>query len=277
MATIYAPSTASTYFKKLAATQAPAAVGATVPNGQAMGGVGAATPFGSSNVMQNFYGAAAFAPLGASTIGQDVGSPTIYAPPDQAPTPPSLHSNEPAFMSQKLQGYVTSTQTPQQQQRAQQLQSAAMGGPAAGSTSSKPVDYSAIVRLLADQTQQANAANEARYGQLLSNTDQFGQSAMQASQRQLTGELANNQQSLVNRGLGNSTLVDTTRRGILGDANARNTAVLGQVAQQKNNIIEARTDQAPDLSLYASLLGRPGGVDMANALLKATAKPTKKK
>lgn len=273
MATIYAPSTASTYYKKLAATQAVAPA-AAAPTGQAMGGQGAITPFGSSNVMQNFYGAAANIPLGTSTIGQTQpgAGATIYEPGAVAPTPPtSTNSSKPGFM-QPMQGYVVNKGA-----------GAAPGYAATGATGGtaaaqpKAEDYSAIVAMLAQQTQAANQANEARYSQLLQNTDQFGQSAMQASQRQLTGELANNQQSLVNRGLANSTIVDTTRRGIQGDANARNTAVLGQVAQAKNNIIEARTDQAPDLSLYASLLGRPGGVDMANALLKATTKPTTKK
>lgn len=274
MATIYAPSTASTYYKKLAAQSAAAPA---APTGQAMGGVGALTPFGSSNVMQNFYGAAANIPLGSSTIGQTQpgAGATIYEPTPAAPTRAASNTGKPGFM-QPMQGYVVNNGA-----------GAAPGYGATGATKlntttaqPKAEDYSAIVQLLADQTQQANAANEARYGQLLQNTDQFGQSAMQASQRQLTGELANSQQSLVNRGLYNSTVLDSTRRGIQGDANARNTAVLGQVAQAKNNIIEARTDQAPDLSLYASLLGRPGGVDMANALLKATAKPkasTKKK
>jgi hypothetical protein len=260
MATIYAPSTASTYYKKLAAQTAaqPAAAG------------GSLTPFGGSS----FNNAS---PIGMSTIGQSVpdGSPTIYAPPAAAPTAPTLGGNEPAFMSQQLQGYVTRTPAAGSSLNGNTGGAQVIGQP--GAAAPGQPDYAAIIKLLQGQTDAANQANETRYNQLLGNASAFGKTALQQNLASTNQQLANGQQSLVNRGLANSTVVDTTRRGILSDSNARTNAIQESVAGMKNGIIEARTDQAPDLSLYASLLSRPGGAQMANALLAGSMKKTTKK
>lgn len=267
MATIYAPSTASTYYKKLAAQNAAQPAAAPL------------TPFGGAGPYGDIY-KNAMAPLGASSIGvtQPGGGPTIYAPQDQAPVAPTLGGNQPGFMTQQLQGYV------RQVPNAGSTLNGNVGGAAGGAVIGQPgaaapgqPDYAAIIKLLQGQTDAANQANEGRYNQLLGNAANFGKTALQQNQASTQQQLAAGQQSLVNRGLGNSTVVDTTRRGILSDSNARTNAIQENVAGMKNNIIEARTDQAPDLSLYASLLSRPGGAQMANALLAGTQKKTTKK
>ena len=265
MATIYSPSSATGgyYSKKLVTPASRAAeVAAT-----------AATPFGSSSF--NMYPNGQL-PVGSSTIGQTVGGgPTIYAPAAQAPAAPSLASQAPSFMTQTFQPRVVSvTPTP----AAQQMRAAAMGqGGAGGTAPAQPQDFSNVTALLQKQLAAANAANESRYSQLLALADQQGQSQMQASQRLRTQELGNATASLTNRGLGNSTIVDTTRRGIVNDAAVRNQGIANSVAANKAGIIERRTDQAPDLGMYAQLLAQPGGAGMAEALLKASAPKAPKK
>lgn len=106
----------------------------------------------------------------------------------------------------------------------------------------------------------ARAANEARYQKLLELADQFG-----ATQQRQTNELydqrqAQNLQNLIGAGLGNSTVLSSNAIGI---DNARANALADinqQVAQQKAGIIERRTDEYPNLSMFASLLQNPGAL-----------------
>jgi hypothetical protein len=297
--TIYAPGTSqSTYYKKLTQAQPavqPAGVNAMVgtpeaaqqlltaqqalsqqmtangmppgsmsmgPNGYMGGAMGAGGMMFTNQPAGGVYngiqgnGAMGQATQGGPTIyapGQDVyggqvgGGPTIYAPPAQAPAPPALNSNRSSGGG--VAGSVAQPTTQQLTQIAMQLQA---------------------------QYDKANKANESRYGQLLGLADQQGQAAMAQNQRQTTRELGAGQASLINRGLGNSTIVDSTRRGTLNASNARADQIGNMVAQNKAGVIERRTDAGPDVGLYAQLLSQPGGAVIAQTLLDAMGTGKKK-
>ena len=94
----------------------------------------------------------------------------------------------------------------------------------------------AIAKLLSDQQNQANAANQARYDKLLEMANTYGAQALGANQNaygQMAGgfqgqanvltqqnqrlaqqQLGQGQQSLLSRGLGNSTVANTMQAGV---------------------------------------------------------------
>ena len=100
----------------------------------------------------------------------------------------------------------------------------------------------------------ANAANEKRYNQILSSYDTLGQGAKQ----QIAGQTAQQQgiaeQGLTSRGLGNSTIRPSVMGGIAAQGQQSLLNLQDQLTQQKAGVMERRTDQQPDLSLYANLL-----------------------
>jgi hypothetical protein len=124
----------------------------------------------------------------------------------------------------------------------------------------QPGNLQAIIDRFSKSQAMANKANEARYGQLLSGADQMGRSATLAN-TQLTGqEQARAGSSLISRGLGNSTIVDSVRQGIARQGQYRAQDINERVLTNKQGIIERRTDQQPNLSLLAQLLSRQGAI-----------------
>jgi hypothetical protein len=148
-----------------------------------------------------------------------------------------------------------------------------------------------IERLQAEQNK-ANKANETRYAELLASIaglgQQVGGSYEQALQRvagvgqtaynrigsQETRAQGMNQQDLISRGLANTTVVNTTRRGISSDAESARQGVDELVADRQAGvyermagsqldigrllaqIMEGRNDLGPDLGLYSSLISQ---------------------
>lgn len=103
----------------------------------------------------------------------------------------------------------------------------------------------------------ANAENEARYQQLLALANQFGTTATQQNTDLTNNQLGSTQQSLISRGLGNTTIQDSMLAGVRRRGQQAQNAINEQTARQKADIIQNRTDKAPDMGLYASLLSRP--------------------
>lgn len=148
----------------------------------------------------------------------------------------------------------------------------------------------------------ANKANEDRYRQLLQGADaskadlltalstqgqrllglpgQTSDAKYQREQRLTNAQLGQVQQSATTRGIGNTTVVDSLRRGVLDDSQLRKHEIddsrlgqqlgvgqwytnqlmdtLGRANSQKLGIMENRTDQQPNLGMYYNLLTQPG-------------------
>lgn len=137
---------------------------------------------------------------------------------------------------------------------------------------------------------QANTANQQRYTQLLDmignlgtqvgstygeamkNASTIGQTAKTQTQQNYLKNLGTADQNLISRGLGNTTIRSSVRRGIASDKNLAMQGINEQVAAQlaqilqnragaelgigqlKANAIQSRNDIGPNLSTYASLI-----------------------
>jgi hypothetical protein len=200
-------------------------------------------------------------------------------------------------LEQLYGGMVRGTRRPAPGTGGKGLARAGGGGAPAPSSGIDPM----WARVQAD-ADAANAANEARYAQLLGLAD-AGKTEELASLRggydamlglaskgfdgqradegkRLQNDLGGVQQSAVSRGLGNTTVLDSLQRGAQDDSARRMLSIDDQQTRQqlavaqdyygrlanatsgannrKMGIIEGRTDEGPDLGLYASLLSRPG-------------------
>lgn len=112
----------------------------------------------------------------------------------------------------------------------------------------------------------ANAANEARYQKLLGLAQQFGAAQRARNAQLVTQQQGQAQQSLMSRGLGNSTVVDSVRTQI-GDQGAMRDLAIDEAAnQQMMGVIERRTDQQPNLGMMAGLATQPGSMDLLSGM-----------
>jgi hypothetical protein len=147
-----------------------------------------------------------------------------------------------------------------------------------------------IADSVANSTNQANTANDKRYGQglnvltsgynsaggmigeAMNNTSYSGQSQRRDIRQQLVNDQAKTQQSAVSRGIGNTTIVDSLQAGNQRVANNAMSDVNAQVQAQQNALrlqqannftggansiagfIGGRNDMAPDLGTFAQLI-----------------------
>jgi hypothetical protein len=110
--------------------------------------------------------------------------------------------------------------------------------------------------------------------------------------QRLQGDLGGVQQSAIDRGLSNTSVRDSMERGAKDDSAMRSLSIddaqnrqqlavmqdyfsrMFGATQSANNrkmgIIEGRTDQGPDLGLYANLLRQPGAMGGAGPSLAST-------
>ena len=111
-----------------------------------------------------------------------------------------------------------------------------------------------IIKQLQNAQTQANTANQTRYDQtlgLLANQGQAGMTRIANAEQQAQ---AKGTQDLTSRGLGNTTVTSSVNRGIASDAELARQTLQESVAQQKARVMEMKTDQGPDMGLYANLL-----------------------
>ena len=147
----------------------------------------------------------------------------------------------------------------------------------------------------------ANAANEARYTQLiaalqdlmgrsagtyddiLKNIESTGGVARQRVERDTAKMIGRSEQDLISRGLGNTTIRSSVQRGIRSDAEFANQAIDEQLTTQRANAlqsrigddirttgmfadaIERRNDIGPDLGQYAALLSQAAAAGAGGA------------
>lgn len=141
-----------------------------------------------------------------------------------------------------------------------------MVGYSSNQTYGMPAGYSQ--QAIMDAQNAANAANEQRYQQMLGLAKKYGTTSNQNINQWQRKTQASTQASLSDRGLGNTTVVDTMKRGVTAEANRQRNEVGENKAMMTAGIIERRTDQAPNLPLYAQLASQPGatngGVGNAN-------------
>jgi hypothetical protein len=108
-------------------------------------------------------------------------------------------------------------------------------------------------QLQAAQTS-ANTANEQRYQDILGLYGGMGTAGEARIGQAETQAQAKSTQDLTARGLGNTTITGAMSRGIANDAENSRQALSEQVAMGKAGVMERRTDQGPDMSMYAGLI-----------------------
>lgn len=152
------------------------------------------------------------------------------------------------------------------------------------------IDFENIIKKFEAAQKESNQANLLRYNQLieaiqalgartsgtysdiLSSLDTMGTSEKTRIQDQMVNLLSQTEQDLISRGLGNTTIRASAKRGVVSDTQKALTQLAESVAGQKAGIkqnqasadfgvtqmlagaIEGRNDVGPDLGMYASLL-----------------------
>jgi hypothetical protein len=111
-----------------------------------------------------------------------------------------------------------------------------------------------ILKQLQQAQTSANAANEQRYQDILGLYSNLGKTGTAQIQENEAQQQAKATQDLTSRGLGNSTVTSSVSRGIANDAQFAQQALQEQIAGQKAGVMERRTDQGPNMSMYANLL-----------------------
>jgi hypothetical protein len=111
-----------------------------------------------------------------------------------------------------------------------------------------------ILKQLQTAQNQANQANQQRYQDILgmySNLGKTGEARIAENEAQ---QQAKSTQDLTSRGLGNTTITGAMSRGIASDAEFARQGLQEQVAQLQGGVMERKTEQGPNLGLYASLI-----------------------
>jgi len=127
-------------------------------------------------------------------------------------------------------------------------------------------------QLFLDATNRANASNDARFKQAIGLLAGQGQSSRTDAARATAENKGLDQQSLISRGLGSTTVLDAANRRRDEDLQRANQRIDESVANQVSGIVERRTDQGPDLGSLAGLLQQQSA---ANAQDKAQSKKTR--
>ena len=157
-----------------------------------------------------------------------------------------------------------------------------------------PFDYQSIIDTYRQLHEEANAANQERYDAILNEirmtTEQVGGQydqvnalldtigATELSDLEERGkqEQATAEQDIITRGLGNTTIRESVRRGIESDVQRgrerinqatavqkagvkeRQATVQSQLGQWLTGVMERRTDKGPDLDVFSRLLEEVG-------------------
>jgi hypothetical protein len=107
-----------------------------------------------------------------------------------------------------------------------------------------------LAGMLQKSFEAANQANQLRYEKMIGLAQQFGMAQTAEANRMHQQNLAQGQQSLISRGLGNSTVVNSVNTA----ANARHQEVLGGIAEKKAalelGVHQQHQDIGPDLAMY---------------------------
>ena len=106
----------------------------------------------------------------------------------------------------------------------------------------------------------ANAANESRYQQALGNLEGVGTSQRADINQRFNSSQSSVNQSLVDSGLANTTVLPTMRQGVERNRQSALGELETGLARERNQIIQSRNDIAPNLEfLYQMLYGQGQG------------------
>ena len=132
---------------------------------------------------------------------------------------------------------------------------------------------SGLMRYFVDAQNAANQANDERYRGAIGLTAGMGEDSRTRIRRDANEARAQGQQSLINRGLFNTSVLDAQNRRIDEARDRSLTAVDESVADRVAGIMERRTDQAPSMDLLAQLAmqGQQGGTGGMRARQTTTA------
>jgi hypothetical protein len=120
-------------------------------------------------------------------------------------------------------------------------------------------DYSAAIARIQQLHDSANQANEERFQQAQDLLKRYGGTATRQAKTAATQAKGEATQQLIDRGLGNSTLRNSAMRGIDTDLQNNLAGIGERKALMQADLLERKTDQGPNLGVYAELLSRPGG------------------
>ena len=123
-----------------------------------------------------------------------------------------------------------------------------------------------IVKQLQAAQTAANKANEQRYQDILGQYDTLGKAGETRIQQTEQQAQAKSTQDLTARGLGNTTITSAASRGIASDAEASRQQLQEGITQQKVGVMERKTEQGPDMSMYANLLQKAAAGQQGNKL-----------
>ncbi len=115
-----------------------------------------------------------------------------------------------------------------------------------------------IIKQMQAAQKKANLMNEQRYQKILGSFENLGKAGRARIEQQTTQRQAQATQNLTSRGLGNTTITSAVERGIAGDAETQRQQLEESVMMQKAGVMERRTDEGPDLGMFASLLQSAG-------------------
>jgi hypothetical protein len=114
-----------------------------------------------------------------------------------------------------------------------------------------------MAKTLQDQWKKAQKANQERFQKMLDLASQFGASQTAAAQDAHRQQLGMMNNSLVSRGLGNSTV----RQGVQMTADKNLQQSLQGIQEKKANltmgVYQQQQDEYPDLAMYLNAFSRP--------------------
>lgn len=123
-----------------------------------------------------------------------------------------------------------------------------------------------VIKQVQTKYDAANAANELRYKQIVGTSDpatgaftgglleNLGNTQRSDNAIRYTQARAGADQSLISRGLGNTTIRDSVQRGLLSDESRAAGAITESVANARAGVVERRNDIGPDVGTFANLL-----------------------
>lgn len=148
----------------------------------------------------------------------------------------------------------------QSQMKQQAPQAINMSGAFSGASSG----LQDIMKQLTAAQNQANAANQQRYQDILGMYSTLGQSGAQQIQEQTAQQQAKSTADLTSRGLGNTTITSAMGNQIASLGQSNQLALQESLTGKEAGVMEAMNQQGPNLSMYANLIQQAMAGQQAN-------------
>lgn len=118
------------------------------------------------------------------------------------------------------------------------------------------LDFNSIIKAYQGQQDKANAANESRYTGILDTLKGQGASSKTDIARSGGEERAGIRQDAIDRGLFNTSVLNSMENQSYDSERRQNQAVDESVADRTAGVMERRTDQGPDAGMFGQLLSQ---------------------